>query len=89
MSSPLDRPHTLLDALVYFTDCQIATYGIVAGRKRSARSELKRHRNIAVKMLKECREQRADDVSVVALAQRLAAEDELCAKVHGILTWTT
>lgn len=84
MSSPLDRPHTWLDALVYFTDCQIATLDMVAGRKGTSKSDLKRQYSIASRMLKECQQWHADEVTVVSLAQRLAAAVELCYSVHGI-----
>lgn len=89
MSNPLDRPHTLLDALVYFTDCQIATFDQVARRKGSSKFDVKRHYRIASMMLKECQQQHADEVTVMALAQNLFAAKELGASVHGILVWGT
>ena len=66
------REHqTALEALLYFTDCQLATYQIVAGRKRSARSETERHRSIAEKMILACERYGADPATVVDLKKRL------------------
>ena len=45
---------TAEEALVYFTDCQIATYQYAKSLKRTSAGELRRHRNIAARMILAC-----------------------------------
>lgn len=44
----------LLDRLLYFTECQLATVEDLNDRSRFPKGEKKRHENIADKMIDEC-----------------------------------
>ena len=67
-----ERP---IDALVYFTSCQIATYHYVKSLKRTARSEVTRQRSIAEKMLAACEKYGAEAEAILWLQKELSDPD--------------
>jgi len=79
----LTDPHTMLDGLVYFTDCQVATFERAAARKSYPKNELWRQRHLAELMLRECIAFYASSDDTELLAARLREADKTCAAVHG------
>jgi hypothetical protein len=47
---------TLEEHFAYFTECQLATVEGLKMKKRSSKSEIRRHENIANKMTDVCRQ---------------------------------
>lgn len=80
----LTRPHTWLDALVYFTMQQIVSFDQCASRKATAKIVLRRHYSLSVVMIEECHRWGAMNKDLATLRQRLDAAENMCYMTHGI-----
>jgi hypothetical protein len=80
----LGYPHrNVEEALVWLTDCHIATYAYLAGMKKTAKCELRRQRDICRNAEATCRQFGVSADATARLRERRMQAKRIELEIHG------